>query len=131
MAITPLLEGHRSWRLAGRMVSAAPTLLIPLVGGTLFAGMAIYHFVERLDWSDAFLNASMLLGGMGPVNPLKTTLGKWLAGFYALFDGLVVIVIAGVMLAPMFHHILHKPQAELPRQALRPNDDESTDATLD
>ena len=95
------------------MVTAAPSLLVPLVGGTLFAGMAIYHFVEHLDWSDSFLNASMLLGGMGPVNPIKTTLGKWLAGTYALFDGLVVIVVAGVMLAPMFHHILHKHHLEM------------------
>jgi hypothetical protein len=80
--------------------------LLPLVLGTLFAGMAIYHFVEHLPWSDAFLNSAMLLGGMGPVDPLHTTLGKWLAGFYALFAGLVVIVVAGAMLAPVVHHVL-------------------------
>jgi hypothetical protein len=94
------------------MLSGSSTLL-PLVLGTLAIGMAIYHYVEGLDWSDAFLNSSMLLGGMGPVNPLRTTLGKWLAGFYALFDGLVVIVVAGVLLAPMVHHVLVKHHNEM------------------
>ena len=87
------------------MVSGAFAIL-PLVVATLFLGMAIYHWVEHLSWSDAFLNSSMLLGGMGPVDQLHTTLGKWLAGFYALFAGLVVIVVAGAMLAPVFHHVL-------------------------
>ena len=89
------------------MVSSGIAIL-PLAGATLFAGMAIYHFVEGLGWSDAFLNSAMLLGGMGPVNPLCTTLGKWLAGVYALFAGLVFLVLAGVMLAPVLHHVLHK-----------------------
>jgi len=80
--------------------------LLPLIVGTLLAGMSIYHYVEGLDWSDAFLNSAMLLGGMGPVDPLRTTLGKWLAGLYAMFAGLVVIVVAGAMLAPVVHHIL-------------------------
>ena len=89
------------------MVSGSAALL-PVVVGTLFLGMAIYHYVEGLDWSDSFLNSSMLLGGMGPVNPLHTTLGKWLAGFYALFAGLVVIVLAGAMLAPVVHHVVER-----------------------
>jgi hypothetical protein len=86
--------------------------LLPLVLATLFVGMAIYHYVEGLGWSDAFLNSSMLLGGMGPVNSLHTTLGKWLAGCYALFAGLVVIVVAGAMLAPMVHHVIARHQKE-------------------
>jgi len=89
------------------MMSGSAALL-PVVIGTLAIGMAIYHYVEKLDWSDAFLNSSMLLGGMGPVNPLRTTLGKWLAGFYALFAGLVVIVVAGAMLAPVVHHVVER-----------------------
>ena len=80
--------------------------ILPLAVATLAVGMSIYHFVEHLDWSDAFLNAAMLLGGMGPVDPLRTTLGKWLAGLYALFAGVVFLVLAGVMLAPVLHHIL-------------------------
>jgi hypothetical protein len=82
--------------------------ILPLLVGTLAIGMAIYHWVEGLSWTDSFLNAAMLLGGMGPVNGLHTTLGKWLAGSYALFCGLVFIVLAGVMLAPVIHSVLHR-----------------------
>ena len=103
---------HRFWHLAGRMMTGAYALL-PLILATLFIGMAIYHWVEGLAWPDAFLNSSMLLGGMGPVNQLHTTLGKWLAGFYALFAGLVVIVVAGAMLVPMVHHLLVKHHNEM------------------
>jgi hypothetical protein len=98
---------HRPWFLAGHMVSRAIALL-PLGIFTLAVGMAIYHFVEGLGWPDAFLNAAMLLGGMGPVSPLQTTAGKWLAGLYALFAGIVFLVLAGVMLAPVIHHVLHR-----------------------
>ena len=93
--------------------------LLPLVVATLLAGMFIYRYVERLSWSDAFLNASMLLGGMGPVNALHTTLGKWLAGFYALFAGLVVIVVAGAMLAPVVHHVLVRHHREMHEKPTR------------
>lgn len=96
-----------AWHLAGHMMSRAFALL-PLAGGTLLLGMAIYHGVEGLSWTDAFLNAAMLLGGMGPVDQLHTTAGKWLAGLYALFAGLVFLVVAGVMLAPVVHHVLHR-----------------------
>ncbi len=105
-------EPHRPWHIAGRMMTGASALL-PLVLGTLLVGMAIYHWVEGLHWADAFLNSSMLLGGMGPVDTLHTTLGKWLAGLYALFAGLVVIVVAGAMLAPVVHHVLVKHHHEM------------------
>ena len=82
--------------------------LVPLGAGTLGLGMAIYHWVEGLAWPDAFLNAAMLLGGMGPVDPLHTTAGKWLAGLYALLAGVVFLVLAGVMLAPVVHHVLQR-----------------------
>jgi hypothetical protein len=82
--------------------------LIPLLVFALGLGMSIYHWVEGLSWPDSFLNAAMLLGGMGPVNPLRTTAGKWLAGFYALFAGIVFLVLAGAMLAPVIHHVLHR-----------------------
>jgi len=85
--------GARPRRLAGHMVSRA-VVLLPLAVGTLVLGMAIYHWVERLGWPDAFLNAAMLLGGMGPVDPLRTTAGKWLAGCYALLAGVVFLVLA-------------------------------------
>jgi hypothetical protein len=93
--------------------------ILPLLIGTLAIGMAIYHWVEDLSWTDSFLNAAMLLGGMGPVNGLHTTLGKWLAGSYALFCGLVFIVLAGVMLAPVIHSVLHRFHLESRGQASR------------
>lgn len=97
----------RTWHLAGHMVSRG-VALVPLGLGTLSIGMAIYHFVEGRAWPDAFLNAAMLLGGMGPVDPLRTTAGKWLAGLYALLAGVVFLVLAGVMLAPVVHHVLQR-----------------------
>src|SRR6185503_16464641 len=96
-----------AWQVVFRMLRHGAAL-VPLLAFALFLGMAIYHWVEGLDWSDAFLNAAMLLGGMGPVNPLRTSAGKWLAGFYALFAGIVFLVLAGVMLVPVVHHVLHK-----------------------
>jgi hypothetical protein len=98
---------HQPWRLARHMLSGA-TALLPLAAGTLAVGMALYHFVEKRAWPDAFLNSAMLLGGMGPVDRVETTAGKWLAGLYALFAGIVFLVLAGAMLAPVVHHVLHR-----------------------
>src|ERR1700745_122659 len=88
----------RPWHLARHMVSRG-FALVPLGIGTLALGMAIYHWVEGLAWPDAFLNAAMLLGGMGPVDPLHTTAGKWLAGLYALLAGGGVLVLVGGVVA--------------------------------
>jgi hypothetical protein len=99
--------GHQPWLLARHMVTGA-TALLPLAFVTLALGMAIYHWVEGRAWPDAFLNSAMLLAGMGPVDRLETTTGKWLAGLYALFAGIVFLVLAGVMLAPVLHHVLHR-----------------------
>lgn len=95
------------WTLAQRMLRSG-TALLPLAALTLMLGMAIYHWVEGLSWSSAFLNSAMLLGGMGPVDPLRTEAGKWLAGLYALFAGLVFLVLAGVMLSPVIHHVIER-----------------------
>lgn len=105
MPLRSLRAQRHPWHLAQRMVRTGVALL-PLAGATLLLGMAIYHWVEGLSWSSAFLNASMLLGGMGPVDPLHTEAGKWLAGLYALFAGVVFLVVAGVMLSPVIHHVL-------------------------
>ena len=74
-------------------------LALSLTSLSLLAGMAGYHYLEDLPWIDAFMNAAMILGGMGPVAPIQTVGGKLFAGFYALYSGLVVIVAAGVMFA--------------------------------
>jgi hypothetical protein len=75
--------------------------------------------VEGLSWPDSFLNAAMLLGGMGPVNQIHTTTGKWLVGLYALVAGLAFIVLAGVMLSPVIHHLMVRLDldAEEPRRS--------------
>lgn len=79
-----------------------------LIFGALFIGILGYHGFEELPWIDSLLNASMILGGMGPVDPVKTTGGKIFASFYALFSGIVFLVAAGVIFAPLFHRFLHK-----------------------
>jgi hypothetical protein len=79
-----------------------------LIAMSLLAGMVGYHALERLPWIDAFLNAAMLLGGMGPVAMPQTEGGKLFAGFYALYCGLMVIIVAGIILAPVAHRILHR-----------------------
>ena len=99
------------WELTRRMLQHGAALL-PLALVSLGLGMAIYHWAAGLSWADAFLNAAMLLGGMGPVDRLDTTIGKWLAGVYALFAGIVFLVIAGAMLAPVVHHVLHRFRLE-------------------
>lgn len=79
-------------------------LLVPALG----IGMIGYHFIEHLPWLDAFVNAAMILSGMGPLAPLETPAGKFFAGCYALFSGLLFITVAGIILAPIGHRLLHK-----------------------
>ncbi len=79
-----------------------------LVVASLALGMAGYAWFERLGWLDAFLNSAMLLGGMGPVTLPKTDGGKLFAGCYALYAGLVFLVTAGLLFAPVLHRVLHK-----------------------
>lgn len=80
---------------------------------SLGIGILGYHFLENLSWIDSLLNASMLLGGMGPLAPLTTTAGKLFASFYALFAGMVFLVAVGVMVTPIFHRVLHHFHLEI------------------
>jgi hypothetical protein len=80
---------------------------------SLGIGVLGYHFFENLPWLDSLLNASMLLGGMGPIAPLQTVGGKWFASFYALFSGLIILVAAGVIVTPILHRILHHFHLEI------------------
>lgn len=83
-------------------------LALALITVSLLAGMAGYAGFEGLTWTDAFLNAAMLLGGMGPVDLPRTEAGKLFAGLYALFAGLVFLASAGIVLAPVVHRIMHR-----------------------
>lgn len=81
------------------------TLIIAIA---LFMGMLGYHTYEGMSWLDAFLNAAMILSGMGPVSTLVTAKGKFFAGCYALFSGLLFIMLMGLIFAPIFHRFFHK-----------------------
>ncbi len=83
-------------------------LAFSLIFSSLLVGMAGYHSFADLNWVDSFLNASMILGGMGPVNPLSTNAAKVFAGLYALYSGLVLIAAIGILAAPIAHRILHR-----------------------
>jgi hypothetical protein len=103
---------HRSEELLPRPLFAKRVLrhtaAAILVGcGALGIGIIGYHVLGGLSWIDSFLNASMILGGMGPVDPLKSSAAKIFAGIYALFSGLLVIGVAGVVFAPFIHRLLH------------------------
>ena len=81
---------------------------IVLIVVSLAAGMTGYHFLENLPWIDAFANAAMILSGMGPLAVPQTGAGKIFAGLYALYGGLAVLIIAGIMFAPAVHRFLHR-----------------------
>ena len=103
---------RRSARLLPRKKFAARmlghfTASMALVVVSLLLGMAGYHHFQGLGASDAFLDAAMILGGMGPVHAPVTTGGKLFAGLYALYSGLVFLVAAGVLLVPVLHRLLH------------------------
>lgn len=88
------------------MISHA-AMALALVAVSLGIGVAGYHYLGGLDWVDSLLNASMILGGMGPVDVLKSRPAKLFAAFYALFSGIVFLGVAGIMLAPIAHRVLH------------------------
>jgi len=79
-----------------------------LIAAALFIGIMGYHSIAGFDWVDALLEASMILGGMGPINLLHTTGAKLFASGYALFSGLIFLAVMGIVLAPVTHRMLHK-----------------------
>ncbi|MFO1490794.1 MAG: hypothetical protein U1F87_07770 [Kiritimatiellia bacterium] len=91
-----------------RHFGAALLVIAPSLG----VGVAGYHLTEGLGWLDSLLNASMILSGMGPVDVLKTPAGKAFASGYALFSGIVFMAVAGILLAPVTHRLLHRLHLE-------------------
>jgi hypothetical protein len=79
-----------------------------LLTASLVFGMVGYHWLAPMPWIDAFVNAAMLLGGMGPVDPLGNDEVKLFAGIYALYCGVVFIATAGLLIVPVAHHVLHR-----------------------
>jgi len=99
----PIPARHFVKRVLRHALGAIAVLLLSLA-----LGMAGYEYFEGLPWRDAFLNAAMLMGGMGPVDALRTDGGKVFAGLYALYAGLVVLVASGLVFAPIVHRVLHR-----------------------
>ena len=101
---------HHGHRWEQQLLRAVVAIVVSLTLGILG-----YHTIAGLGWVDAFLNAAMILGGMGPVDPLTTTGAKLFGGVYALFSGLVLVGVAGLLLAPVFHHVLREHGKERAR----------------
>lgn len=98
----PIARHHFVRRMILHFIGSLSLIII-----SLFLGMLGYHIYEKLPWQDAFLNAAMLLGGMGPVEAPQTDHGKLFAGFYALYAGLIFLIAVGLIVAPALHRMLH------------------------
>ncbi len=105
----PLLPRALFYRRILNFSLAALVLLVFSLG----IGIIGYRVFEGMSWLDALLNASMILGGMGPVNELKSDAGKLFASFYALFAGIAFLAIAGTLIAPIAHRFLHRLHLEM------------------
>ena len=81
---------------------------LSIILGSLAVGMAGYHWFEQMPWLDAFVNAAMILSGMGPVAELHYPASKIFAGCYAIYSGIALITTAGVIFAPVIHRLLHR-----------------------
>lgn len=99
-----LLPRREFIRRLGWSVAVGAVLIV----FSLSIGMVGYHSLAGLSWVDAFLDASMILSGMGPLSPLHTNTAKIFAGCYALYSGIALLTTAGVILAPVIHRALHK-----------------------
>jgi hypothetical protein len=104
----PLLSRVEFFKRVGRHGLVALGVLVFGLG----SGILGYHFIAHLSWIDSLLNASMILGGMGPVDQLHSNAAKIFAAFYALFSGLAFIGIVSVLLTPFVHRLLHRVHAE-------------------
>lgn len=101
---------------------------LAVIAVSLGIGMAGYMGFEHMSTVDAFVNAAMILSGMGPLTPLFTTGGKIFAALYAIVSGLLLFAVAGLILAPIYHRILHRfhvqdgndPEPARPTRKTRP-----------
>ena len=107
----PLLPAAKFKR---RLVHHA-IIAMGIVTGSLAMGAIGFHFLSDVAWIDALLNAAMLLGGMGPVGELQNwpAAGKIFASIYALYSGIIFLIVAGLLFAPILHRFLHRFHLEL------------------
>ncbi len=104
----PLLPFRKFLRRLLRHVSVG----ILVIFGSLWIGVLGYHGIAGFSWIESLLNASMILGGMGPVDPLRTSGAKIFASCYALFSGVIFLVVVGIMVAPVAHRVMHRLHLE-------------------
>jgi hypothetical protein len=112
---------HRKQKVIPRFAFATRMALaigiwLALTAVGLLIGMAGYAATEGMGLADAFVNAAMILSGMGPVGELHSTAGKVFAGFYAIFSGLIIVIATGFVLAPIFHRVLHHFHVETAKE---------------
>jgi hypothetical protein len=110
----PLLSRHHFFRRMLYHWLFASAIVIVSLG----IGIAGYQSTEGLSFIDSLLNASIILGGMGPVNELHTNAGKVFASFYALFSGMLFLVVAGIIVAPVVHRLPHWMRIEKEQRLL-------------
>jgi hypothetical protein len=91
-----------------RRIGRNALVVLVVLAVSLAAGTAGYHFLGRLGWLDAFLNAAMILTGMGPVDRMETAGGKLFSAFYALFSGVTFLTLVGFLVVPIYHRLLHR-----------------------
>lgn len=105
----PLLPRSQFYGRMARSVAA----VAGIVAFSLLLGSAGYHYFGGLPWIDALLNASMILTGMGPVDPMKTVSAKLFATFYALYSSITFLTVVAILVAPLLHRFLHKFHLEI------------------
>jgi len=110
----PLLPRREFYLRLIRCICISLTVIVV----SLFIGMLGYHTLEKMSWVDSYVNAAMILSGMGPVGNLNTDAGKIFAGCYALFSGLTFMTSIGIIFTPIFHRFLHKfhMEATIPKE---------------
>lgn len=109
----PLATRQRFFKRLANHGGVALVVLLASLG----AGASGYHFTEGIPWLDAVLNAAMILTGMGPVTVLQTSAGKLFATVYALYSGVVFLLVAGLLMSPFLHRVLHRFHLEAQDEA--------------
>jgi len=105
----PLLSSREFFGRMARTVA----VVAGIVAFSLLMGSAGYHYLGDLPWIDSLLNASMILGGMGPVDPIRSSAAKLFASFYALYSGIAFLTMVAILMAPLLHRFLHKFHLEV------------------
>ena len=95
------------WQFAARLGKHFLASLL-VIAGSLAIGTTGYHYFGHLTWLDSLLNAAMILTGMGPVDRMETAAGKLFATFYALYSGIAFLTVVALLLAPVFHRVIHR-----------------------